>query len=92
MFANGPGDRGSIPSRVIPKTQKMVIDVALINTQHCKGKLEQSSECNSALSYTSAVLYFDVRPEQNAIQGDAPEGSDTFQWQLCEEIAWAKIG
>ena len=22
MFANGPGDRGSIPGRVIPKTQK----------------------------------------------------------------------
>ena len=24
VFANGPGDRGSIPGRVIPKTQKMV--------------------------------------------------------------------
>ena len=33
------------------------------------------------------MLYFDLRPEQNAIQGDAPEGNDTFQWQLCEEIA-----
>ena len=22
VFANGPGDRGSIPGRVIPKTQK----------------------------------------------------------------------
>ena len=22
MFANGPGDQGSIPGRVIPKTQK----------------------------------------------------------------------
>ena len=39
-----------------------------------------------------SMLYFDLRPEQNAIQGDAPEGSDTFQWQLCEEIAWAEIG
>ena len=29
---------------------------------------------------------------QNAIQGDAPEGSDTFQWRLGEEIAWAEIG
>ena len=26
------------------------------------------------------ILTFD--PAQNAIQGDAPEGSDTFQWQL----------
>ena len=42
--------------------------------------------------YEKVVLYFDLRPEQNAIQGDAPEGSDTFHWQLCEEIAWAEIG
>ena len=46
VFANGPGDRGSIQGRVIPKTQKMVLDAALFNTQHCKvcikGKVEQS--------------------------------------------------
>ena len=33
LFANGPGDKGSIPGRVIPKTQKMVPDAALLNTQ-----------------------------------------------------------
>ena len=38
------------------------------------------------------LLYFDLRPKQNAIQGDAPEGSDTFQWHLGEAIAWAEIG
>ena len=32
VFANGPGDRGSIPGRVMPKTQKMVLDAALLNT------------------------------------------------------------
>ena len=32
VFANGSGDRGSIPGRVIPKTQKMVLDVSLLNT------------------------------------------------------------
>ena len=57
MFANGPGDRGSIPSRVIPKTLKMVLDTSLLNTQQykvcIKGKVEQSRERNSALSYTS---------------------------------------
>ena len=37
VFANGPGDQGSIPGRVIPKTQKMVLDVTLLNTQHYKG-------------------------------------------------------
>ena len=48
VFANGPGDLGSIPGRVIPKTQKMVLDVSLLNTQHykvrIKGKVEQSRE------------------------------------------------
>ena len=46
VFANGPGNRGSIPGRVIPKTQKMVPDAALLSTQHykvrIKGKVEQS--------------------------------------------------
>ena len=50
MFANGLGDQGSIPGRVIPKTQKMVLDASLLNTQHfkvwIKGKVEQSRERN----------------------------------------------
>ena len=57
VFINGPGDRGSVPSRVIPKTKKMVLDAALLNTYHykvlIKGKVEQFSERKSALSYTS---------------------------------------
>ena len=36
VFANGPGDRGSSPGRVIPKNQNMVLDAALLNTQHYK--------------------------------------------------------
>ena len=48
VFANGPGDLGSIPGRVIPKTQKMVLDASLFNTQHykvqIKGKVEKSRE------------------------------------------------
>ena len=31
-FANGPGDLGSIPGRVIPKTLKMLLDASLLNT------------------------------------------------------------
>ena len=57
VIANGPGDRCSIPRRVIPKTQKMVVDATLLNTQHykvrIKGKVEQSREWSSALLYTS---------------------------------------
>ena len=36
VFINGPGDLGSIPGRVILKTQKMVLDVFLLKTQHYK--------------------------------------------------------
>ena len=57
MFANGLGDLGSIPGRVIPKTLKMALDTFLFNTQqykiHIKGKVEQSKERSSALPYTS---------------------------------------
>ena len=56
VTANGPGDLGSIPDRVIPKTQKMVLDASLLNTQHykvrIKGKVKQSRERSSALPYT----------------------------------------
>ena len=56
VFANGPGDRGSIPGRIIPKSQKMVLDATLLNTQHhkvrIKGKVETSREWSSALPYT----------------------------------------
>ena len=56
-FANGSGDLGSISGRVIPKTQKLVLDVSLLNTQHykvrIKGKVEQSRKRSSALPYAS---------------------------------------
>ena len=57
MFANDPGDLGSVPSRVIPKTLKMELDTSLLNTQQYKvrfeGIEEQSRENSSALPYTS---------------------------------------
>ena len=57
VFANSPGDRGSIQGRVIPKTLKMVRDTSLLSTQQykvcIKSKVEQSRERSSALSYTS---------------------------------------
>ena len=55
VFANGPADLGSIPSHVIPKTLKMVIDTSLLNTQQykvrIKGKVEQPRERSSTLPY-----------------------------------------
>ena len=57
VFANGLGDWGSIPGRVIPKTQKMVLAATLLNSQHykvqIKGEVEQSRERSSTLPYTS---------------------------------------
>ena len=53
VFANGPRDWGSIPDRVIPKTQKkkkkkkMVLDAALLNTQHYKVKIKDKVEQSS---------------------------------------------
>ena len=56
VFANGPGDRGSIPGRVIPKTLKIVLDTSLLNTQQYKvrieGKVKQFRDRISALPYT----------------------------------------
>ena len=53
VFANGPGDRGSIPGQVILKTQKIVLDAALLRTLHykvrIKSKVEQSRESSRAL-------------------------------------------
>ena len=57
VFINSPGDQGSIPGWVIPKTQKIVLDATLLNTLHykvqIKGKVDQSKEWSSAFLYTS---------------------------------------
>ena len=57
MFANGLGDLGSMPGRIIPKTLRMVLDTSLLYTQQYKvcieGKVEQSRERSNALPYTS---------------------------------------
>ena len=54
VLTNWPGDRGSIPGRVLPKALKMVLDAALLNTQYykvrIKGKVEQSRVRSSTLS------------------------------------------
>ena len=56
VFTIGPKDRGSIPGRDIPKTQKIVLDASLLNPQRykvrIKGKVVQSGEKSSTLLYT----------------------------------------
>ena len=57
VLANSPGDLGSIPGCIIPKTLKMVLDTSLLNTRQykvrMKSKVDQSRERSSALHYTS---------------------------------------
>ena len=57
VSANGPGDLGSIPGRVIPNTLKIILDTSLLNTEQYKvrinGKVEKSKERSSSLPYTS---------------------------------------
>ena len=57
VFANGPADWGPVPGRIIPRTQKMILDATLLNTQYykarIKGKVEHSKEMSSTLRYTS---------------------------------------
>ena len=44
VFANGPGNRGSIPGRVIRKTQKMVLYAALLSTKRYKVRIKGKEE------------------------------------------------
>ena len=59
VFTNDPERRGSIPGRVIAKTLKIVLDAVLLKTQHykvrIKGKVNQSRERSSGLSYNGVV-------------------------------------
>ena len=56
VFANDLRDQSSIASQVTWKTQKVVLDANLRNTQRyklsIKGKVVQSREWSSALLYT----------------------------------------
>ena len=66
VFANGPGDVGSILVCVIPNTLKMILDTTLLNTQQYKvgieGKVEQSRERSSTLHYTLVQLLLQREP------------------------------
>ena len=68
VLANGPRDRVSMPGKVIPKTQKMVLDAALFNIQYhkvsFKGKVKQSRKWSSALP-----LHFDVVAIEKELSG-----------------------
>ena len=95
VFANGLGDQASIPDRVKSKTQKMVLDSALLNTQYykvrIKGKVEQSRERSGALPLHFSVVAF----QKEAFRAPSTKGRQlyllTYQWSptfyfLCNKI------
>ena len=55
VFANGPVIRGYISGRIMPKTQKTLLDTSLLSSQHYKVQIKSkfSRESSSVLSYTS---------------------------------------
>ena len=59
VFINGPGGRGTFPGRVIPKTLKMVLDTAFLNTKQykvrIKSKVEESWKRSSAPKHLAVV-------------------------------------
>ena len=79
VSANNQGDWGSIPGQVIPKTQRMVLDATLLNTQHykvrIKGKVEQSREWNIIEYYLSVVAI-----EKGAFGSPSTEVVDNFTY------------
>ena len=58
--------RSSIPDRVIPKTQKMLLDASLLKTQRykewIKGKVAQSKEKSRAPPHPSVTYQMKKRP------------------------------
>ena len=75
LFANDPGNLGSVPGRVIPKPKKMVLDISLLNTQQYKVpievKEEQSRERSNVLPYTSVLKLLKRKPSgRPRLKGD----------------------
>ena len=67
VFANGLGDQGSIPSQVIPETQKMVLDATFLSTQHYKLRIKGSGAIQG-MDYCPPLLLGGVAIEMGAFQ------------------------
>ena len=56
VFVNDPGDQSLIPHRVIPKTQRMVLEAALLSSQYYKVKIKDKVEQSREWSNTPLHL------------------------------------
>ena len=83
---NEPGDLGSIPGRVIPKTQKMVLDAALLNTKHEKVQVKRkwmAARRPTWLVYIYIYIYIYILRWKNTRSSD-----DGF---ICRNICQRRI-
>ena len=56
VSTNGLGDLGSIPGQVIPKTQNVVLDASLLNTQHYNSQIKGKRRNSEKLVASSPTL------------------------------------
>ena len=67
VFASGLGNRGSTPGRIIPNTQKVLLDAFLLNTQHYKVWIK--GKCSNPEKYFHPPLHLDVIAIEKAAFG-----------------------
>ena len=76
VFTSSLGDQGSILGRVIQKTQKMLLNASLLDTQHykvrIKGKVEQSKERNSSLLGVVALIISPLTGKHSTHEANGP--------------------
>ena len=81
VFTNGPGGQGSIRGRIILKTQKIVLDVSLLNTLHykigIKGEVEKRGKELCPPLHLGVVAI-----EKGALWSPATKGRQIY---LCTE-------
>ena len=87
---------GSIPDRVIPKTQRKVLDSALLNTQHYKKRIKCQVE--QSRKWSSAPLPLDVVAIEEGAFGSPSSKVDNFTYLFhafayCKKMAitWCSI-
>ena len=96
-FANHLAGLGSIPGRVIPKTQKMVLDVSLLNTQHykvwIKGKVVQSWERSSAppTPWCSSYQKGSLRVTLDYSRQLYLTYKGCIEWKVCEALVYNMV-
>ena len=87
MFANGPRDQGSIPGRVIPKTQKMVPDASLLNAKHYKVWIKgKGSNSEKGIAPSPASLYSSYWKWSLRVAADY--GRPTYNWLFFSHLSW----